>query len=87
MAEAKTTETTEAAETEQQKRNRLRGEAEREVLRNHSDEFHALAKKKFEEAGLTYRRRLSAEEKAEREMDRLLAEHPELAQRFAPQQG
>lgn len=67
-----------AEETEQQKRNRLRNEAEREVLNNHRDEFHRVAEEKFKAAGLEYRRRLSAEEKAEKDLERLLAEHPHL---------
>lgn len=92
MATAKKTEETTTANTEiaapandQALKNRLRSEAEREVLNAHKDEFHELATRKFAENGLTFTRRLTEAEKAEKKMNDLLAQHPELAGKFGNQ--
>ena len=65
-------------ENTQQKKNRLRNEAEREVLNLHRDELNAITEAKFREQGLNYTRRLTDKEKAQRKIEELLNEHPEL---------
>jgi hypothetical protein len=59
-------------------RNKLRAEAEREVIQNHNDEYHALAEAKFNQAGLEYTRRMTPEERAKREVEAILKQFPEL---------
>lgn len=70
-------------ETVQQKKNRLRNEAEREVLNNHRDELNAITEAKFVEQGLNYTRRLTEKEKAKKKIEDLLNEHPELREEYA----
>lgn len=70
-------------ETLQQKKNRLRNEAEREVLNNHRDEYHEIATAKFAAEGLEFSRRLSDEEKAAKKMEDLMEQYPELRKKFA----
>lgn len=65
-------------ETVQQLKNRLRGEAEREVLNNHKDEFHEIATAKFAEVGLEFVRRLTDEEKAAKQIEELYEKYPNL---------
>ncbi|QWY82809.1 hypothetical protein PP641_gp069 [Arthrobacter phage SilentRX] len=65
-------------ETIQQLKNRLRGEAEREVLNNHKDEFHEIATAKFAEVGLEFVRRLTDEEKAAKQIEELYEKYPNL---------
>lgn len=74
-------------ETESQKRNRLRNEAERVVITNHKDEFVQVATELFAANGLTFQRRLTEAEKAEKKIKDLLAEHPELKDALAAQFG
>jgi len=69
-------------ESEQQIKNRLRNEAEREVLNHHRDEFYRIAEKKFTDAGLVFARRLTDAEKAQQKIEELLKEHPELRSQF-----
>lgn len=69
-------------ETTQQLKNRLRNEAEREVLNNHREEFHAVADKKFSEHGLKFERRLTQKERAAREIEKKLQQFPELRGQF-----
>ena len=69
-------------ETVQQKKNRLRNEAEREVLNNHRDELNTITEAKFVEQGLNYTRRLTDREKAQKKIEDLLNEHPELRERY-----
>lgn len=64
-------------------KNSLRAEAEREVLDNHRAEYHEVAARKFAENGLEFTRRLSAEERAEVELQKLLAANPALAAKYA----
>lgn len=71
------------AETVQQKKNRLRNEAEREVLNKHRDELNAITEAKFAENDLTYTRRLTEKEKAKKKIEDLLAEHPDLRNEYA----
>jgi hypothetical protein len=70
-------------ETVQQKKNRLRNEAEREVLNKHRDELNALTEAKFVEQGLKYTRRLSDSEKAARKVEEYFNQFPELREQFA----
>ena len=72
-----------AEETAQQKKNRLRNEAEREVLNLHRDELNAITEAKFNEHGLVYTRRLTEKEKAERKIEELLKEHPGLREKYS----
>ena len=74
------------AENIQQRKNRLRNEAEREVLNNHRDELNQITEAKFVEQGLPYTRRLTEKEKAKRKIEDLLNEHPELREVYAAQQ-
>ena len=67
-----------AAETDSQKRNRLRNEAERHILNLHKEEFDDFAEDLFAKNGLTFNRRLSEAQKAEKKINDLIAEHPEL---------
>lgn len=71
-----------AEETVQQKKNRLRNEAEREVLNNHRDELNTITEAKFVEQGLNYTRRLTDKEKAAKKIEDLLNEHPELREQY-----
>ena len=84
--EAQTTEQNEEAgseETVQQKKNRLRNDAERKVLNKHRDELNAITEALFKENNLPYTRRLTEKEKAKKKIDDLLAEHPELREEYA----
>lgn len=65
-------------ETIQQLKNRLRGEAEREVLNTHKDEFHEIATAKFAAVGLEFVRRLTDEEKAAKQIEELYEKYPNL---------
>ena len=67
-----------AQETDNQKRNRLRNEAERHILNLHKDEFDDYAEQLFSKNGLKFNRRLSEAQKAEKKIEELIAEHPEL---------
>lgn len=67
-----------APETDSQKRNRLRNEAERHILNLHKDEFDDYAEALFAKNGLTFNRRLSEAQKAEKKIQDLIAKHPEL---------
>jgi hypothetical protein len=83
-----TTETTGAdvAENLQQRKNRLRNEAEREVLNLHRDELNKITEAKFVEHGLNYTRRLTEKEKAQKKIEDLLNEHPDLREVYAASQ-
>lgn len=77
-AEAPETPAPEAPETDAQKRNRLRNEAERHILNLHKEEFDDYAEKLFSDNGLTFNRRLTDAQKAEKKIQDLIAKHPEL---------
>lgn len=77
-ADAAETPAVPAKETDSQKRNRLRNEAERHILNLHKDEFDDYAEALFAKNGLTFNRRLSEAQKAEKKINDLIAEHPEL---------
>lgn len=76
-------------ETVQQLKNRLRNEAEREVLNTHKDEVIKITAAKYEQHNLEYVRRLSDEEKAAKAIEEHLAQFPNLRQQLfvpAPEQ-
>lgn len=64
-------------------RNKVYYAARAELIENHQDEYRKLLEKHAEEAGVTLTLRKSPAEKAEEQMKKLLAEHPELRARFA----
>jgi hypothetical protein len=68
----------EKQETVQQLKNRLRNEAEREVLNNHKDEVIKITAAKYDEHGLDYVRRLSDEEKAAKAIEEYYRQFPNL---------
>ena len=70
-------------ETESQKRNRLRNEAERTIINRHRDEFNEEATRLFAENGLVFHRRLTDEERAAKEIADKLNQFPELRAMFA----
>jgi hypothetical protein len=70
-------------ESVQQKKNRLRNEAEREVLNKHRDELNAITEAKFVEQGLNYTRRLTDSEKAAKKVEEYFNQFPELREKFA----
>lgn len=72
-------------ETVQQLKNRLRNEAEREVLNKYKPEVIKLTEAKYDEHGLEYVRRLTDEEKAAKEIEEALAKYPSLRKQFEPQ--
>lgn len=65
-------------ETVQQLKNRLRNEAEREVLNNHKGEVIKITNAKYDEHGLEYVRRLSDEEKAAKTIEEMYRKFPNL---------
>lgn len=68
----------EKQETVQQLKNRLRNEAEREVLNNHKAEVIKITEAKYDEHGLEYVRRLSDEEKAAKAIEEYYRQFPNL---------
>src|SRR5690242_15327115 len=68
--------------TVQQLKNKLRGQAERAVLDKYKKEVISHTEALYKEHNLEYVRRLSDEEKAEQEVARLLALHPNLRSTF-----
>lgn len=77
--------TEEKGETLQQQRNRLRSVAERAVIDAHRDEFNAKADEVFAAEGLTFNRRLTKDEQAERKVQALLDANPGLREKLAGQ--
>jgi hypothetical protein len=69
--------------TVQQLKNKLRNEAEREVLDTHKDEVVTITQAKYDEHGLKYVRRLTDKEKAAKLIADNLNEFPELREMFA----
>jgi len=79
----------EEAKTGTALRNQLRNQAERHILELHRDEFDAYTEKLYTDNGLTYRRRVTPEEraakvaaekeaKAKAKLEKLYAEFPNL---------
>jgi len=69
-------------ETIQQLKNRLRNEAEREVLNTHKDEVVTITQAKYDAHGLEYIRRLTEEEKAAKQIEEYFKQFPELRDHF-----
>lgn len=69
-------------ETTQQLKNRLRNEAEREVLDKHKREVIERTQAKYTAHGLKYVRRLTDEEKAAKAIQENLAKYPNLRSQF-----
>lgn len=88
MAEQKKPET-KAERTEEQVKNSLYSKATTTLRERHREEFQTILAAAYKEAGLEYKRRLSPEEKARAEIERLLAEHPTLGLKVVeePQTG
>lgn len=59
-------------------KNRLRAEAEREIIEAHRAEYHKVAEAKFAAHGLEFTRRMTKEERAKEQLEKLLAENPSL---------
>lgn len=70
-------------------RNQLRNQAERHIIEQHREEFDKFAEALYTQNGLSFRRRVSAEEraakveadkkaKAKAKLDALLSEYPDL---------
>lgn len=76
-----------AQQTESQDsiKRRLYSEAMSELRSKHQSEFHDILSAKYEEAGLKYQRRLSAEEKERRTLTDLLEKYPDVATALATQ--
>lgn len=70
--------------TVQQLKNKLRNEAEREVLDTHKAEVVTITAAKYKVHNLEYVRRLSDEEKAAKDIADRLNQFPELRALFAP---
>jgi hypothetical protein len=64
--------------TIQQLKNKLRNEAEREVLDKHKSEVVEITAAKYKEHNLEYVRRLTDKEKAQKQIEELYAQYPEL---------
>jgi hypothetical protein len=87
---------TEVTTSETALRNGLRNQAERQIIEAHRADFDSLLERLYTENGLSFRKRLTAEEraakqaeekraKAKAKLDALLAEHPDLAGELAGQ--
>lgn len=72
----------ERKETVQQLKNRLRNEAEREVLNDHKDEVIDKTAAKYKEHNLEYVRRLTDEEKAAKEVADNFEKYPALREQM-----
>jgi acetoin utilization deacetylase AcuC-like enzyme len=72
----------EKKETVQQLKNRLRNEAEREVLDKYKPEVIKRTAAKYEAHGLEYVRRLTDEEKAQKEIEEHFKRYPNLRHQF-----
>lgn len=68
--------------SEEAVKNSLYGKALQQLRNEHADEFVGIVEDLFAAYGLTYRRRLTDEQKAEQQIATLLAAHPNLASKF-----
>jgi hypothetical protein len=78
---SKTTSKPEAVESQ---RNKAYNAAARRLRERFPKEWEEFVADEYAKRGLNYRRRLSPEEKARREIDRLFAEFPHLAEQYEP---
>lgn len=53
------------------------------LINAHRDEFNSLMEAKAKELGVEWKRKLTSEERAEAELEKLLAANPQLKERFA----
>lgn len=72
--------------TVQQLKNKLRNEAEREVLDTHKAEVITITAAKYKVHNLDYVRRLTEEEKAQKQVEELYAKFPNLRSQMEQQQ-
>ncbi len=72
--------------TVQQLKNKLRNEAEREVLDTHKPEVIAITEAKYKDLNLTYVRRLTDEEKAAKAIEEYFVKFPKLRPQLLQQQ-
>lgn len=75
--------TTAAAPTESDLRRQAVAAADKRLREAHRDEWLGFAQQEAQARGVEYKPRPTPEEKAAAELDRLLAEHPELRERLA----
>jgi len=68
--------------TEAQVKNALYSQALQALRNQYIDDFNNLVSEAYENYGLTYRRRLTDEEKAEQQVRALIAANPTLSDRF-----
>ena len=61
-----------------------RSAAQKRLQEAHPEEYRRYMNEEHELRGLTYRPRLNEDEKARRDIDRILAAHPELADEYRP---
>ena len=73
--------------TEADLRRKAYSAAEKALREAHADEFRALVTKEAQALGVEYKFRPTKEERAEREIAKLLADNPGLRERFAPTDG
>lgn len=73
--------------TIQQLKNKLRNEAEREVLDTHKDEVVKITQAKYDAHGLEYVRRLTEEEKAAKAIEEYYVKFPSLRPQVQQQQA
>lgn len=60
-------------------------EANTRLREAHRDDFEKFYEEECKKVGVTYKRRLTDAEKAQQKIDQLLAEHPELRERYETQ--
>lgn len=68
--------------TDGQVKNALYNLAMQQIRDNHMDEFVQIVENLYDAHGLSYRRRLTEQEKAEQQITALLAANPGLASKF-----
>lgn len=73
------------SKTADQKRAKAYAAAEKAIRERHAGEFADLYQAECVKAGIAYKPRLNPQQKAEREITRLLAEFPELADQMRVQ--
>lgn len=68
--------------TDSDLRSQAYNKATRDLRAKHREEFTAMVTAEAEALGVTYRPRLTAEEKAERKLAALMEEHPHLQEKI-----
>jgi hypothetical protein len=72
------------AKTESALRREAYSAAEKRLREENKDRFNALVQEEATARGVTYQRRLTEDEKAEKQLQELLAAHPGLAAKVNP---